>query len=178
MKWVPRASNSFPLQETAPRKTLGARRRKKTSPLTPFRLPIAAAEDDGLEMLLEAPEEPPVSAVAAMPPEAAAAPFEPLILWTAPPDFEGGGPPIEVDPILCRVLRQHQRDGLQFLWDCVHGLKPHGGFGCILADDMGLGKSLQSVALMLTVLRQGMKSGSPTARCVAALEKRGAKSYA
>ena len=152
-------------QETAPRKTLGARRRKKTSPNTAFRLPVAAAEDDGLEMLLDAPEmpAPPVAAPAAVPEPAAAAPFEPLILWEAPPDFEGGGPPVEVDPVLCRVLRQHQREGLQFIWDCVHGLKPHGGFGCILADDMGLGKSLQSVALMLTCLRQGMK-GVPTAR--------------
>lgn len=33
------------------------------------------------------------------------------------------------------------------------------------ADDMGLGKSLQSVALMLTVLQQGMH-GRPTARYV------------
>lgn len=116
-------------------------------------------------MLLDAPEMPalPAAAPAAVPEPAAAAPFEPLILWEAPPDFEGGGPPVEVDPVLCRVLRQHQREGLQFIWDCVHGLKPHGGFGCILADDMGLGKSLQSVALMLTCLRQGMK-GVPTAR--------------
>ena len=85
-------------------------------------------------MTFEAPEPPtPVITAASAPVETALAPFEPLVLWEAPEDFEGGGPPIEVDPVLCRVLRQHQREGLQFLWDCVHGLKPHGGFGCILA---------------------------------------------
>ena len=32
---------------------------------------------------------------------------------------------------------------VQFLFDCLMGLKDFNGCGCILADDMGLGKTLQ-----------------------------------
>ena len=100
--------------------------------MTAFRLPVAIAPDDGLEAVVEVPE--PHSNRVSVPEPIAAAPFEPLRLWEAAPgsDFEGN-PPVDVDPVLCRVLRQHQREGLQFIWDCVHGLKPHGGQGCILA---------------------------------------------
>jgi len=86
-------------------------------------------------------------------------------------------PPVEVDHMLAKFLRSHQREGVQFMFDCVTG--QHGsGSGCILADDMvslalpwgcvhtsadfvaqpaqGLGKTLQAITLSWTLLRQGM----------------------
>ncbi|KAM9762081.1 LOW QUALITY PROTEIN: DNA repair and recombination protein RAD54-like [Menidia menidia] len=61
---------------------------------------------------------------------------------------------VVVDPILGKVLRPHQREGVRFLWECVTGRRLPGAHGCILADDMGLGKTLQCVALLWTLLRQ------------------------
>ena len=43
-----------------------------------------------------------------------------------------------VPPVLAKWLRPHQREGVQFLYECVMGLKDYDGRGCILADDMGL----------------------------------------
>jgi DNA repair and recombination RAD54-like protein len=37
--------------------------------------------------------------------------------------------------MLCRWLRSHQREGVQFLFDCVTDVRKYGGCGCILADD-------------------------------------------
>ena len=45
-----------------------------------------------------------------------------------------------VPPVLAKWLRPHQREGVQFIYECVMGLKDFNGAGCILADDMGLGK--------------------------------------
>lgn len=61
---------------------------------------------------------------------------------------------IVVDPILGRVLRPHQREGVQFMYDCLTGVKIDNYYGCILADDMGLGKTLQCITLLWTLLRQ------------------------
>lgn len=61
---------------------------------------------------------------------------------------------VVVDPVLCRVLRPHQREGVQFMYDCLTGVKIPDYFGCILADDMGLGKTLQCITLLWTLLRQ------------------------
>lgn len=62
---------------------------------------------------------------------------------------------VVVDPVLGRVLRPHQREGVQFMYDCLTGVKIPDYFGCILADDMGLGKTLQCITLLWTLLRQG-----------------------
>lgn len=60
---------------------------------------------------------------------------------------------VVVDPILCNVLRPHQREGVKFMYECVTG--KNGEFrGCINADEMGLGKTLQCVTLVWTLLRQ------------------------
>ncbi|GLJ13244.1 hypothetical protein SUGI_0208600 [Cryptomeria japonica] len=98
--------------------------------------------------------------------------IEPLVLWH-PEYTDGAGAesdPIVVDPILVRFLRPHQREGVQFIFECVAGLrefsradKSHAG--CILADDMGLGKTLQSITLLYTMLRQGF-DGKPMAKRV------------
>jgi hypothetical protein len=105
---------------------------------------------------------------------------------------------VVVDPILTKYLRPHQREGVQFLYNCITGQGGFKGNGAILADEMyarhssvvesracatsseltssmawvgsryvlayttsrGLGKTLQSVTLLWTVLRQGT-DGSP-----------------
>ncbi|XP_071508468.1 DNA repair and recombination protein RAD54-like [Diadema antillarum] len=61
---------------------------------------------------------------------------------------------VVVDPVLSRVLRPHQREGVKFLWDCVTGRRIENSYGCIMADEMGLGKTLQCITLMWTLLRQ------------------------
>uniref|UniRef100_A0ABM5G7R4 DNA repair and recombination protein RAD54-like n=1 Tax=Pogona vitticeps TaxID=103695 RepID=A0ABM5G7R4_9SAUR len=61
---------------------------------------------------------------------------------------------VVVDPVLSRVLRPHQREGVKFLWECVTGRRIPGSHGCIMADEMGLGKTLQCITLMWTLLRQ------------------------
>ena len=50
---------------------------------------------------------------------------------------------VVVDPCVGDKLRPHQREGVQFLYDCVSGARVRDYNGCILADDMGLGKSIQ-----------------------------------
>uniref|UniRef100_UPI00358E0800 DNA repair and recombination protein RAD54-like isoform X2 n=1 Tax=Myxine glutinosa TaxID=7769 RepID=UPI00358E0800 len=62
---------------------------------------------------------------------------------------------VVVDPMLTKVLRPHQREGVKFLWECVSGRRLEGSYGCIMADEMGLGKTLQCITLMWTLLRQG-----------------------
>lgn len=61
---------------------------------------------------------------------------------------------VVVDPLLTRSLRQHQREGVAFLYECVMGMKGHCGEGAVLADEMGLGKTLQTIALLWTLLKQ------------------------
>uniref|UniRef100_A0A1I8IDR7 DNA repair and recombination protein RAD54-like n=1 Tax=Macrostomum lignano TaxID=282301 RepID=A0A1I8IDR7_9PLAT len=61
---------------------------------------------------------------------------------------------VVVDPVLTRVLRPHQREGVKFMYDCVTGVQIPGSYGCIMADEMGLGKTLQCVTLVWTLLKQ------------------------
>ncbi|XP_023663173.2 DNA repair and recombination protein RAD54-like [Paramormyrops kingsleyae] len=61
---------------------------------------------------------------------------------------------VVVDPVLGKVLRPHQREGVKFLWDCVTGRCIPNSYGSIMADEMGLGKTLQCITLMWTLLRQ------------------------
>lgn len=67
---------------------------------------------------------------------------------------------VVVDPLLTKSLRQHQREGVQFLYECVMGMRSFNGEGAILADDMGLGKTLQTIALLWTLLKQNPIHGS------------------
>ena len=71
---------------------------------------------------------------------------------------------VVVDPLLCKVLRPHQREGVKFMYDCVTGVRIENYQGCIMADEMGLGKTLQCITLMWTLLKQ-----SPD--CKPAIEK-------
>ncbi|KAI4719947.1 hypothetical protein E4T48_03780 [Aureobasidium sp. EXF-10727] len=61
---------------------------------------------------------------------------------------------VVVDPNLTKHLREHQRAGVAFLYECVMGMRPFVGEGAILADEMGLGKTLQTIALIWTLLKQ------------------------
>lgn len=74
--------------------------------------------------------------------------------------------PIVLDPYLGKHMRPHQREGVRFLYKSVQGKAPHtrdSRQGAILADSMGLGKSLQAIALLWTLLKQG-PAGQPLAR--------------
>jgi len=62
---------------------------------------------------------------------------------------------VVVDPLLSKVLRPHQREGVKFMYDCVVGTRIENYHGCIMADEMGLGKTLQCITLMWTLLKQG-----------------------
>lgn len=61
---------------------------------------------------------------------------------------------VVIDPLLTKNLREHQRAGVAFLYECVMGMKDYDGEGAILADEMGLGKTLQTIALLWTLLKQ------------------------
>lgn len=59
---------------------------------------------------------------------------------------------VVVDPMLSKILRPHQREGVKFMYDCVMGTQIENFNGCIMADEMGLGKTLQCITLMWTLL--------------------------
>ncbi|CAK7329865.1 unnamed protein product [Dovyalis caffra] len=89
--------------------------------------------------------------------------IDPLVLWQPEESEDGVGNlmPIVVDPFLVQFLRPHQREGVQFMFECVSGFYSTANInGCILADDMGLGKTLQSITLLYTLLGQGF-DGKP-----------------
>lgn len=57
---------------------------------------------------------------------------------------------VEVSDYLTPHLKEHQVNGIRFMWDCVfesvdESSKKDGGSGCILAHCMGLGKTLQVI---------------------------------
>lgn len=70
-----------------------------------------------------------------------------------------------VDFCLTAKLREHQRYGIVFLYECLMGLKVPDYFGAILADEMGLGKTLQCITLIWTMLKKG-PYGKPIVRRV------------
>ncbi|KAF7660869.1 hypothetical protein LDENG_00273290 [Lucifuga dentata] len=65
-------------------------------------------------------------------------------------------PLVQVHRNLVTSLKPHQVDGVQFIWDCcfesVKKANSSPGSGCILAHCMGLGKTLQVVTILHTVL--------------------------
>ena len=91
------------------------------------------------------------------------------------PAFADGGPdelvlnrgdasafPVKVDRRLASALREHQREGVQFMYDCVMGRRASVDgaplTGAILAHSMGLGKTLQALSLVHTMLRGGPRN--------------------
>ncbi|WWD18049.1 hypothetical protein CI109_102496 [Kwoniella shandongensis] len=61
---------------------------------------------------------------------------------------------VVVDPLLSAVMRDHQKEGVKFMYNCAMGMTDAEAEGCILADEMGLGKTLQTIALVYTLLKQ------------------------
>ncbi|OEL32000.1 DNA repair and recombination protein RAD54 [Dichanthelium oligosanthes] len=116
------------------------------------------------------PQSPAVASVSSSEKEEPLPPgIEPLVLWQREEcDKENcNSASIEVDHLLVRYLRPHQREGVQFMFDCVSGsLSDDGISGCILADDMGLGKTLQSITLLYTLLCQGFDDKPMVKRAV------------
>lgn len=53
--------------------------------------------------------------------------IEPLVLWEPPPGEAGEA--VVVDDMLTQWLRPHQREGVQFMFDCVCGLRQFEGQG-------------------------------------------------
>ncbi|CAH2215946.1 jg207, partial [Pararge aegeria aegeria] len=71
-------------------------------------------------------------------------------------DFDELRPVVTVDPFFTKVMKAHQYEGVKFMWDaCFESVSQvqsgHAGGGCILAHCMGLGKTLQVLALLHTV---------------------------
>ncbi|KAF9963950.1 DNA-dependent ATPase protein rad54 [Mortierella alpina] len=69
---------------------------------------------------------------------------------------------VVADPVLGRVLRPHQVEGVKFMYKCTTGMVQPNAFGCIMADEMGLGKTLQCIALLWTLLKQSPEPGKGT----------------
>ncbi|BCS24426.1 DNA-dependent ATPase RAD54 [Aspergillus puulaauensis] len=77
--------------------------------------------------------------------------------------------PVVIDPRLAKVLRPHQVEGVKFLYRCTTGMIDKNANGCIMADGMGLGKTLQCIALMWTLLKQSPEAGRTTIqKCIIA----------
>jgi transcriptional regulator ATRX len=72
-------------------------------------------------------------------------------------------PMLRVDPKIARQLKPHQIEGLKFMWEnCFEKLtmaKTHVGSGCLLAHCMGLGKTLQVIALVHTLIANTKETG-------------------
>uniref|UniRef100_A0A8C7E687 DNA helicase n=1 Tax=Naja naja TaxID=35670 RepID=A0A8C7E687_NAJNA len=71
-------------------------------------------------------------------------------------DEETKEPLLQVHRNIVTKLKPHQVDGVQFMWDCccesLKKTKKSAGSGCILAHCMGLGKTLQVVSFLHTIL--------------------------
>lgn len=72
-------------------------------------------------------------------------------------------PLLQVDKKLVRKLKPHQANGVKFMWDaCFESLErceKDLGSGCILAHCMGLGKTLQVITLVHTLLKNTDDTG-------------------
>jgi len=82
-----------------------------------------------------------------------------FILSTKSTDTIGCDEYVSVCTSLAKVLKPHQKDGIKFMWEqsfsdiLIPSSSSHSiNRGCILAHNMGLGKSIQVVALVHTVL--------------------------
>lgn len=76
------------------------------------------------------------------------------------------GRAIEVDPMLTCWLRPHQRDGVQFMFDCVCGLRLQGGQGKGVHCDR-LRSSTPAGASRMILFKLWRSCGPVLARCAA-----------
>lgn len=80
---------------------------------------------------------------------------------TAPMNGKQATVDVVLDPLLAEKMRPHQQLGVEFLYECVMGIRNPNKYGAILADDMGLGKTLQTIALIWTLLKQSPYGALP-----------------
>ncbi|XP_024539294.1 protein CHROMATIN REMODELING 20 isoform X1 [Selaginella moellendorffii] len=69
-----------------------------------------------------------------------------------------GEPLVRIPASISKHLKPHQLCGVRFMWDnCIESVEKvksgDVGLGCILAHSMGLGKTLQVIAFLYTVMR-------------------------
>lgn len=68
---------------------------------------------------------------------------------------------VYVHPHIAPLIKDHQIDGVRFMWD---QLLSESSQGCLLAHTMGLGKTMQVITL-LTAIQQAAKSSDPKVSC-------------
>ncbi|KAI9811959.1 MAG: hypothetical protein M1826_002993 [Phylliscum demangeonii] len=66
-------------------------------------------------------------------------------------------PPIYIDPHIGRKIKEHQIVGVQFLWREIV-MDTVSRQGCLLAHDMGLGKTMQVITLLVTIAQAAKSS--------------------
>jgi DNA repair and recombination protein RAD54B len=59
-----------------------------------------------------------------------------------------------IEESITKILRPHQKEGVKFLFECLTGAKGLTVQGSILADSMGLGKTIQIITLTWVLLNQ------------------------
>jgi DNA repair and recombination protein RAD54B len=74
---------------------------------------------------------------------------------------------VAVDSFLAKDMRLHQKEGVKFMYQAVMGLRKSAHtnqthHGCLLAHEMGMGKTLQVIALLWTLLKQSPVGGGIT----------------
>ena len=95
-----------------------------------------------------------------------------LVLSSAGDTFNGVAAKshVFVDAFLAKSLRPHQQEGVKFMYSTVMGFHRNAHTnqqhrGCLLAHEMGMGKTVQVISLIWALTRQG-PNGSPVANKV------------
>nr|OQO20523.1 hypothetical protein B0A51_13211 [Rachicladosporium sp. CCFEE 5018] len=74
---------------------------------------------------------------------------------------DAGDPPIFINQAIAHSLKNYQHEGVRFLWREITARDSAGSQGAVLAHTMGLGKTMQSIAMLMAV---DEASQSPTAK--------------
>lgn len=78
-----------------------------------------------------------------------------IILFAPTAENTSNSVHVVVDPYIGKHLRSHQQFGVQFLFNCLNGFSILNSenlfYGCILADAMGLGKTIQTISVSINV---------------------------
>ncbi|WPK25520.1 hypothetical protein PUMCH_002837 [Australozyma saopauloensis] len=137
------ALTSSPVREN---KSLFSEPMKKHNPhLIKGQESLLFVEPDSVEPVLEPIKESPVSM--SVPPAADLCQFSlPMIGSTMKR--------LNVDECLLAKLREHQREAVLFIYECIVGIRDPNHLGALLADEMGLGKTLTAITVIWTLLKQ------------------------